>query len=57
LVSGNGETEAGLRAQVGAGVSALGLLHGFTLTAGVERVLIRGGNWLVGLSLLRSASR
>jgi hypothetical protein len=53
LVSENGETEAGLRGQIGAGVSAVGLLKGFTLTAGIERVLLQDGNWLVGLSLLR----
>jgi hypothetical protein len=52
-VSENGETEAGLRGQIGAGVSALGLIKGFTLTAGIERVLLQDGNWLVGLSLLR----
>jgi hypothetical protein len=57
LVTENGETEAGLRALVGAGVSAVGFLDGFTLTAGIERVLLRGGNWLVGFSLLRAASR
>ena len=56
LVAENGETEAGLRAQVGAGVSVLGVLNGFTLTAGVERVLLRGGNWLIGVSLLHAAS-
>jgi hypothetical protein len=57
LVAENGETEAGLRAMAGAGVSAVGLLHGFTLTAGIERVLLRGGNWLVGVSLVRATSR
>jgi hypothetical protein len=56
MVAEHGQNEAGLRAQVGAGVSALGLLKGFTLTAGVERVLLRGGNWLIGVSLLRAAS-
>lgn len=57
LVSENGETEAGLRGQIGAGVSALGLIKGFTLTAGIERVLLQDGNWLVGLSLLRASPR
>ena len=57
LVSENGETEAGLRGQIGTGVSAVGLIKGFTLTAGIERVLLRDGNWLVGLSLLRVSPR
>ena len=57
LVSENGETEAGLRGQIGAGVSAVGLIKGFTLTTGIERVLLQDGNWLVGLSLLRVSPR
>jgi hypothetical protein len=57
MVSENGESEAGLRAQIGAGVSVLGLIKGFTLTAGIERVLLQDGNWLAGLSLLRVSPR
>ena len=41
----------------GAGVSAVGLIKGFTLTTGIERVLLQDGNWLVGLSLLRVSPR
>jgi hypothetical protein len=51
LVSEDGETDAGLRAVFGAGVGALGLARGVAVNAGIHRVFLRGGHWLVGVGV------
>jgi hypothetical protein len=51
LVRENGQTDAGIRAIVSAGIGLTGIGRGLGLTAGVQRVLLEGGNWLVGLGL------
>lgn len=50
-VRDHGETDAGIRATFGAGVAAIGLAPGFGFSAGVKRVFLRDGNWVVGVGL------
>lgn len=57
LVRANGDTDAGLRAMFGAGVAALGLVDGLSVSAGVHRVFMRDGNWLAGLALSYTRAR
>jgi hypothetical protein len=47
----NGQTDAGIRGTLGAGAAVVGLPGGLAASAGVQRVFLTGGNWLVGLSL------
>jgi hypothetical protein len=51
LVRENGQTDAGIRVTFGAGIGITGLAGGLGLTAGVQRILLEGGNWLVGVGL------
>jgi hypothetical protein len=51
LVRENGQTDAGIRAIFSAGVGLTGLAGGLGLNAGVQRILLAGGNWLVGIGL------
>jgi hypothetical protein len=57
LVRADGDTDAGIRAMFGAGVAALGLAEGLTVSAGVHRVFLRDGNWLAGLALSYTRAR
>jgi hypothetical protein len=57
LVRADGDTDAGLRAMFGAGVAALGLVDGLSVSAGVHRVFLRDGNWLAGLALSYTRAR
>ncbi len=57
LVRTNAGTDAGLRAMFGAGVAALGLADGLSVSAGVHRVFLRDGNWLAGLALSYTRAR
>jgi hypothetical protein len=57
LVRANGDTDAGLRGMFGAGVAALGLADGLSVSAGVHRVFLRDGNWVAGLVLSYTRAR
>ena len=51
LVTENGGTDAGIRATFGAGITLTGAARGLDFTAGVQRIFLQGGNWLVGTGL------
>jgi hypothetical protein len=51
LVRDRGDTDAGIRATFGAGVAVTGIGGGLGLNAGVQRIFLEGGNWLVGVGV------